>query len=137
LAKSTTSENIVAFYFGGRPAGDSISIDALMAKLSKADSSQRLFYFEVFRTHMTKYTDSLSMNNVAVHTMNMLTYHTAYVLEFLTTYPDPACQQLFERASNHAFENMSWFFPSRAQFKRDLFNDLNASHRQQLDKLLK
>lgn len=137
LAKPTTSKSIAAFYFGEQPAGDSISLDALLTELSKADSGQRLFYFEVFRTKMPSYRDSLAINNYTIHVMNLLTYHAPYVLHYLATHHDPACHKMLERAADHAFENMSWFFPPRARFRSELARDLNARQQQQLDKILK
>ncbi len=135
LSNPRISEAVKEFYFGHRSAGDFISEDALMGTLSKADSSQLPFYFEVFRSRMPAYRDSIDRASFTVHVLNMLYYHPAYVAEYLRKHEDPALHRLFREALEYAFEKMSFLYPDKAEFRRQLMKRAGPRNKKIIEEL--
>jgi hypothetical protein len=136
LSQPRISETIKAFYFGHRSAGDFISEDALMGTLSKADSNQLPFYFEVFRSRMPAYRDSIDRASFTVHVLNMLYYHPAYVAEYLRKHDDTATRQLFRDAVQYAFEELPFLYPDKAEFHRQLLKRAGPPNKTLIEELL-
>ena len=136
LSRPRISEAVKEFYFGHRSAGDFISEDALMGTLSKADSNQLPFYFEVFRSRMPAYRDSIDRASFTVHVLNMLYYHPAYVAEYLRKHDDPATRQLFRDAIQYAFEKLPFLYPDKAEFRRQLLKRAGPRNETEIEDLL-
>ena len=136
LSHPRISEAIKEFYFGHRSAGNFISEDALMGTLSKADSIQLPFYFEVFRSRIPAYRDSIDKASFTVHVMNMLYYHPAYVAGYLRKYEDPALRQLFRESMEYAFGKMSFLYPDKSEFRRQLLQKAGPRNKKVIEELL-
>ena len=126
LSRSYISKNIVAFYKDSISVKDSVSLQSLMANLCQCSDRQLPFYFTVFTEKMPAYRTRFDSLTFDVHVINMLTYHTEYVLYCYSAFPNEfaSSMKMMRKALADAFKNMQWFYPNKETFKDQLWDKI-------------